>query len=185
MIHPWPHIFPWFTDALPVLNRQIVMRALQDLGTCEEPAGSNRGERIDEWNKRAGSPLGSFWCASWATSVWEDAGAEVPFSERASCDRIVSWALHESLWIPNNSVSRDPRVYEGHFVVYTNREKLASGNLDAVHIGVVIRCAPYLLSLEGNSSLGGAFSANGEAVVLRRVDVRRVYGFVRPRLALR
>lgn len=39
---------------------------------------------------------------------------------------------------------------------------------DARHIGLVVRLSP-LLTVEGNAAWGGAFTRNGEAVVLRRV----------------
>lgn len=168
---------------LPTINQHICLRAAEDLAVCEEPPSSNRGPEIDVWNKRAGAPAGSYWCASWATAVWEDCGADLPAAGRASCDNIVAWAKKQGLWIKNDTLNREPKVFPGSLVVYTNGNKLpgTKDELDANHIGIVIRTVPYLMSLEGNASIGGAFSNNGEAVVLRRVDPRRVYGYVSPR----
>lgn len=107
----------------------------------------------------------------------------LPTAGRASCDNLVAWAKKEGLWIENNPTSRSPEVLPGSLVIYTNGNKLpgSQNELDAIHVGVVIRLTPYLMSLEGNASLGGAFTPNGEAVVLRKVDTNRVYGFIKAR----
>lgn len=167
--------FPWVEDDA---RRAILERALMDLGECEVPPGSNRSPRIDAYNKASGAPVGSYWCASWATTVLADCGVPVPAAGRASCDVIVSWAMKRGTWIRNNPQTSYPRVQCGDLILYTNGKTLSSGNLDAYHVGIVFRVEPYLLSLEGNAAYAG-FSANGEAVVLKRVDVSKVYGFVR------
>lgn len=180
----WPGMFRHlYGDEVPTLNRVICLRAAQDLGVCEDPPSSNRGVDIDGWNQLAGAPLGSFWCASWATAIWEDCNAEVPAKGRASCDNLVAWAKREKLWIQNDPVNREPKVLPGCMVIYTNGKKLSVSpdELDAIHVGVVVRVTPYLMSMEGNAALGGGFSNNGEAVVLRKVDLARVYGFITPR----
>jgi hypothetical protein len=180
---PWPGMFRHLKEDVPKLNVLICIRAAQDLAVCEEPPSSNRGPDIDAWNARAQAPKGSFWCASWATAVWEDCVVDLPPKGRASCDNLVRWAKQEGLWVKNDTVTRFPQVLPGSMVVYTNGDKLPGhpDELDAVHVGIVVRVTPYLMSMEGNASIGGAFSNNGEAVVLRRVDPRRVYGFISPR----
>lgn len=49
----------------------------------------------------------------------------------------------------------------------------------AVHMGVIVRVAPLLLSVEGNTTLTG-FGADGEAVALKQVALHRVCGYVVP-----
>lgn len=182
---PWPGMFRHLGTDVPKLNVFICIRAAQDIGVCEDPPGSNRGKDIDAWNFRAHAPMGSFWCASWATAVWEDCSVDLPRAGRASCDNLVAWAKKQGLWIDNDPTTRFPEVLPGSMVVYTNGKKVARhlDELDAVHVGIVVRVTPYLMSIEGNAAIGGAFSNNGEAVVLRRVDMKRVYGFIKPRRA--
>jgi hypothetical protein len=90
----------WLTDPIDVRHSDIdcratlaVERALRDVFLMEAPPGSNRGKSIDEYNTRAGSPLGSPYCASAVTAWWEDVGLEVPERDRASCDVLYRWAL--------------------------------------------------------------------------------------------
>lgn len=164
---------------IPHLQRVICYRTVHDIGAVvEKPLGSNRGTRVDEYNTRSGAPLGSYWCASWATAIWEDAGAAVPPKERASCDAIVKWARKEALW-KEKSTTPEP----GWMVLYTNGNTLADGpykgQLDAIHVGIIVAVDPLVLTMEGNASLN--FDRNGQAVVMRVMDKGKVYGYVVPR----
>lgn len=164
----WPSVAGWLAPDLPGLNKAIVLRALADVGICEMPPSSNRSGRIDAYNIRAGAPLGSYWCASEATACYVDSGADVPLSGRASCDVIMAWAKKEGLFVPK---AQTP--LPGYMVLYGTAT-------DAHHVGILIRSAPYLIDVEGNTSFSG-FSVNGEAMLVKRVDVTRVVGWVKPR----
>lgn len=164
---PWPAMAGWLPATTPPLAKAIIFRAFQDLGICEIPPGSNRSGRIDTYAKRGGSPLGSWWCALWATAVLVDAGADVPATSRGSCDVLMTWAKGAGLWKERGPVPGDLVLYG------------VPG--DARHVGIIVRHMPYLLSIEGNAPLGSAPSNNGEAVVLRRVATSGILGFVSPR----
>jgi hypothetical protein len=157
----------WLPKTTPLMQRVIVERALRSIGMLEEPPGSNRGPDIDALNLRAGVPVGSYWCASWAGSVWQDAGAEVP-NGYASCDRWMEWAKQTNRW---TTTTNSP----GCAVLY--------GKLgDATHIGILVRTSPMILSIEGNTSVeGGGFERNGTAVSLKLVNERDpVLGYAHP-----
>lgn len=151
--------------ALPALNKLVVRRAHRFIG-IEEVGGANRSGVIDDWNRRAGAPLGSPWCASFATAVWEDCGARLPAHGRASCDVLMTWAKNVGLWTDN--------PIEGALVLYG-----VPG--DARHVGVVARLLPRqeARAVEGNTTFAG-FSREGTAVVYKPVDRTRVLGYVVP-----
>lgn len=157
----------WLPPTTPLIQRVIVKNALSCFGMLEEPAGSNRGPDIDPLNLRAGVPVGSYWCASWAGSIWQDSGAQVP-SGYASCDRWMQWAKETGRW-----TTKTPAV--GAAVLYGKPG-------DATHIGIVVRTAPLVLSVEGNTTIeGSAFERNGTAVALKVVNARDpVLGYVHP-----
>lgn len=156
----------WLPDATTSdLNRRIVKRALLDIGICEIPPGSNRSRVIDDYNRRAGAPAGSYWCAAAVHAWWQDAGAAVPESGPAGCDEWMRWAKKTGRW----SATPAP----GAAVVYGKPT-------DANHIGVIVRVDPVLLSVEGNTTVG-AFDRNGIAVALKVPDLKRVLGYVHPR----
>lgn len=187
---PWPAIMGHLSPSLPVLRKVIVMRTVHDLDICEIPPGSNRSGRIDTYNRRAGAPLGSYWCMSWGTAVWVDAGADVAPKARASCDVMVAWAYDEGLWVPYTGTELPD---EGDMILYGSQQllppkvKLGHGKLpfpgqrDAQHVGICARRSPYLISHEGNTSWGGKFSRNGECVGAKRPEMERVYGYIQPR----
>lgn len=165
---PWPAVAGWLKPELPNLNKAIVFRALADVGICEMPPSSNRSGRIDAYNQRAGAPLGSYWCASEATACYVDSGADVPPTDRASCDVIMAWAKKNGLFVPKGGA-----VLPGYMVLYGTAA-------DAHHVGILIRESPYQIDVEGNTSFAG-FSRNGEAMLVKKVDLDRVVGYVRPR----
>ena len=162
----------WLPPMTDALTASIVRTALSYVGACEEPPGSNRGPEIDGWNTARGAPLGSFWCASFAASMWQDAGAPTAGKYKdPSCDQLMAWCRLTGRWSPTPAL--------GAFIFYG-----VPG--DAKHIGIVVRTTPYLVTVEGNAAWGGAFTANGETVITRRVDPKSPnilgYGHVQPTL---
>lgn len=155
----------WLDAAVPAMRQAIVRRAMCDIGIVEMPPGSNRSPRIDEYVAAVGSPYGSRWCAAAVAAWWRDCGADVPPVDGGSCNAWMAWARRTRTW------SVVPR--EGSAVVY-------GSNGIAVHIGVIVRLTPQLLSVEGNTSIAGGFDAEGIAVVLKRVSPSRVLGYIEP-----
>lgn len=132
--------------------------ALEWVGTKEEPEGSNRGFHIDLWNRACNVPVGSFWCASFVSSVASRlkflTGTNWELGTSADCD--VWFARARKLGI----VYQTPKKGDIFLV-------MAKGSLtDAVHIGIVGGFdGGEWWSIEGNSNLDG--SRNGTAVVKR------------------
>lgn len=155
----------WLDDTVPELEQAIVRRAMCDIGIVEMPPGSNRSPRIDEYVAAVGSPAGSRWCAAALAAWWRDAGAVIPAHDAGSCNAWMAWAKRQGYW------SDKPAA--GHGVVYGR-------NGIAVHIGVIVRTTPLLLSTEGNTSIAGSFDPNGVAVTLKEVAVARVLGYIAP-----
>ena len=155
---------PWLDASVPARAQRIVRRALADVGLLEMPPGSNRSPRIDEYLRAVGSPIGSRWCAAAVAAWWRDAGVRVPSTDAGSCAIWERWGRDRGVWRAEPSV--------GCAVLY------GSGDV-AVHMGVIARVAPLLLSVEGNTTLTG-FGADGEAVTLKQVALHRVRGYVVP-----
>lgn len=163
---PWPTTASWLDDSHTKLEKAIVLRAFRDLGICEIPPGSNRSGRIDTYNERAGVELASYYCASWLTAVWEDAGAATPDVDRASCDMIYAWARRRGL------IRRTPRA--SYAVLYGTHDPF-----DAVHCGLIVRTDPILRTIEANTTISG-FDRNGNGVELKLLDTKRVIAYVAP-----
>lgn len=171
---PVRSLIPWAPGTTPALNLAIAKRAMCDIGICEDPPGSNRSGRINEYNSAAGVPAGSYWCASAVTAWWREAMESLNLPVQlppgsASCDHWMEWAKTTRRW------QSAPQI--GAAVLYGH------GN-DAKHIGVIIRTVPLVLSIEGNTTVEGAnfgSSRNGVAVSLKEVTkTDPVLGFVLP-----
>lgn len=145
------------------LERTVVERAFDDLGITEDPLGSNRGTRLDEWTKRSGLPPGQWWCAIWVGAVLADCGLKIPKSYPA-CDA----------WLPYMArVKTPPRSV--CVVLYGLRKEKYE---DAHHIGIVVRTSPVVLTIEGNRSLAGTASNNGVAVDIGPMTRRDILGYI-------
>lgn len=149
--------------------------ALLHVGVCEDPVGSNRGPDIDAWANEFGSPHGSYWCALSVGKARKCGGLWIPSHDVGACNE---WVLQATA---DNVTAKDPEP--GAAVVYTNGNRITSGRyagqMDAVHIGLVLRVEPVLLSIEGNTVLG-PFDRNGFVQALKEVDVKRVLTYIGP-----
>ena len=147
--------------------------ARRHVGVCEDPVGSNRGPEIDDWAREFGSPLGSYWCALSVGKARKVGGLWIPSHDVGSCNEWVYQATRAGLM--------RKEAEAGAAVVYTNGQMITGGRydaqLDAVHIGLVLRVKPVLLAIEGNTVVS-SFDRNGFVQTLKEVDAKRVMGFV-------
>ncbi|HJZ93455.1 MAG TPA: peptidoglycan-binding protein [Gemmataceae bacterium] len=83
-------------EASDELVAEAVRVALSQDGVMEEPLGSNRGPKVDEYNKTAGVPAGSFWCMSFVYWSFVQAAARLgkpnPMPKTAYCPFLYNWA---------------------------------------------------------------------------------------------
>ena len=152
--------------------------ALLHIGVCEDPVGSNRGPDIDAWATEFGSPLGSYWCALSVGKARKEGGLWIPSENVGACNEWVLQGTRAGL------MTQTP--VPGAAVLYTNGQVISGGRYDgqrdAVHIGLVLRVEPVLLSIEGNTVLA-AFDRNGWVQTLKEVDTTRVLCYVAPLVA--
>jgi hypothetical protein len=157
----------WLGDSVSPMEQAIVRRAMCDIGIVEMPPESNRSPRIDDYVRAVGSPPGSRWCAAALAAWWRECGAAIPMADAGSCNEWMAWSKRAETWTDR------PRA--GSAVVY-------GSNGAAVHIGVIVRTEPVLLSVEGNTSIGGGMDLHGIAVALKQVGTSRVLGYIVPRV---
>lgn len=155
--------------------RRALNFALENIGVCEHPPGSNRGPEIDEWACEFGSPPGSYWCALAVAKARKVGGLWIPSHDAGSCNEWVYQARALGL------ISDTPQP--GAAVLYTNHQTVNrgryDGQLEAIHIGLVLTVTPVLTAIEGNTTLSG-FDRNGWVQTLKEVNRDRVLGYVPP-----
>jgi len=91
---------PLHPDVAPVLNKAVSL-----VGMIEQPLGSNRGPMIDLWNKAAGIPVGSPWCAAFATGMYASSPKN-PFSKGlGSAYKVSDWGKSQKCAVDAKGVS--------------------------------------------------------------------------------
>ena len=128
------------------------------------PPGSNRSGIIDSWNTAASAPLASAWCASFALAAWRAGSVAIPAGFTAACETIhqVAAALGRFVSVPDI----------GDIALYDFGS--AAGYAD--HCGIVIRTAPTVLTVEGNTNDSGG--NEGVGVFLHDRHGGRLLGYV-------
>jgi len=83
------------TPASSDLIEEAVRTALSQNGVMEDPLGSNRGSKVDEYNRTAGAPEGSYWCMSFVYWSYVRASAKSgkanPMPKTAYCPFLYNW----------------------------------------------------------------------------------------------
>lgn len=125
----------WKLDVEDPKVKPVLEKAASYIGTVEAPAASNRGPLIDQWNLAADIPLGSPWCAAFATGMFAFAPGGSPIGRPlGSVLKVHDWA------VKNNRIVADAKpgdiglivrdVTHGHAVIIT--ADLGGGNLATV-----------------------------------------------------
>lgn len=129
-------------------------RALHAAASCVgiRETGRNRGQQIDKWNRAAGAPLGSAWCASFVTGMATAAG----------CRRLPKFPARVRSWAdPAFGLDRHSEPKRERLFYWLNPNKTG-------HIGFVTRVLPFgfFATIEGNTDDAGSREGDG---VRRRV----------------
>jgi hypothetical protein len=162
-----PDLAPWLPSATDARVAAVVRHAIARVGVCEMPLGSNRSTLIDEWARRAGAELGSFWCANFATEMWRAAGLSTAGKGKdPSCDLLMQWAKDTKRW------SDKPGL--GAITFY------GPTPTDATHVAINVRLSPAILVVGGNERWGALASRNGVAVQLRAEQRTDILGYAHP-----
>lgn len=152
----------WLPSDLDPRLLRAIAAALDDVGEMESPAGSNRGPYVDALNAAAGSPLGSFWCATALASWVRAGGLPMPTHDVGACETWRRWGFETGRF------SSHPAL--GAVALYGQHPD------HATHCGLVVRLGP-VSDVEANTSLAG-YSRNGEVVALKAVDTSWLIGYV-------
>lgn len=139
---------------------------------ADPPHFRNSSPQIDAWNKEAGAPLRSSWCASFAGAMWKAQGFPLP-ADYAACETIHTWAKK------NGTLVQSPVV--DAIILYDFTATLGVAH----HCGIVMGTYPDGMFLvgEGNTS-GATFDPEGFGVFVKERTVaslgKMLLGFVRP-----
>lgn len=160
--------------------KKVVKIARGELGTMEDPPGSNRVKYWDSYDK---SYQGQPWCVSFLWWVFQQAGERMAFfggGKTASCSMLLRWYKEQSLTVPVE------QVQAGDIVLLN-----FSGGKDPEHCGLVTGINDYdgvykgtgigIYTIEGNTTPGEEGSQdNGGCVAFKTRRPRQIVAVCRP-----
>lgn len=161
-------------------RRKAVTLALHYVGTTESPPGSNRGVRVDHWERNFGM-IAQPWCGAFVGSMCNAAGARLsnrivytPYIYQDATTGLNG--LDHVVWSRLGGFSRGKKAQAGDLVLYD----FGTGGIK--HVGMLRQdyfgIGP-LYTVEGNTSFGTAGSQdNGGAVAMRARDRSLVHSIV-------
>lgn len=152
-------------------TERILAIARKEIGTRENPAGSCN-VKYNTWYY--GTPVSNpklWWCVVFVQWVYEQAGLTLPHLT-ASCSSLLSWyKAYEPECIVKKPVPGDLVIFDW-----------PNTNAKTDHIGIVEYCkGNELITIEGNTGIGGSKESNGGQVMRRNRNKKYVVAYIRPR----
>ena len=149
--------------------------ALGEVGTTEQPPGSNKVKYNTEYYGKEVSGSAYPWCVVFPWWVFKHAGASNLFyggQKVASSTALMNWSKKNNRWIQAGTQNAQP----GDIVLF-NFDKNSS---DAEHTGIVLEDLGNgkVKTIEGNTGSGN--DANGGQVQIRERTLSKILGFDRP-----
>lgn len=150
------------------MQAETILRVARgEIGTTENPAGSNR-QKYGEAYGLNGAP----WCVIFCWWCFQEAGASGLFyggGKTASCSQYIAWAKKAGQWITGGFQPGD--------LVFFDFNPSAGDGVD--HVGIVESWdGQTLVTIEGNTSLTS--DDNGGAVMRRTDHGKYAVGAARP-----
>ena len=151
-------MFDWITNDVALMRHQIATQAGDCLGRLENPLWSNRGAEIQRMLDAGQIPDGGPWCAAFVTYIW---GLVRPVIETPPAGYHPALVADWARWGHDTKRFRAAADAEiGDVLLY---DFVGSGVPH--HCGIIVRVAPLLLVVEGNTDETG--SPEGIGVFLR------------------
>lgn len=149
--------------------------ALGEVGTTEQPAGSNKVKYNTEYYGKEVSGDAYPWCVVFPWWVFKHAGASNLFyggQRVASSTALMNWSKKNNRWVQAGTQDAQP----GDIVLF-NFDKNSN---DAEHTGIVLEDMGNgkIKTIEGNTGSGN--DANGGQVQIRERNLSKILGFDRP-----
>jgi len=161
-------------EASTELLKEVIKAAISQVGIMEEPPGSNRGKRVEEYLSSVGLGPGLFWCAAFIYWCFDKAakkkGVRNPLVKTGGC--LYHWDHTKGKKIPARQAVNNPSLLKpGQIFIINN----GGGH---GHTGLVEKIeGGFIHTIEGNSNPSG--SSNGIGVFrLRRKIAKINTGFI-------
>jgi peptidoglycan hydrolase-like protein with peptidoglycan-binding domain len=150
----------------PALFTKVLGIASSQVGVLEDPPGSNRGPRVEEYLRSVGCLPGDPWCASFVywcfNKASESLGIMNPLVRTGSC--MTHWSDTSGRKILHSKATNDPSLVKPGFIFIIDH-----GNWKG-HTGIVRTTENgYIGTIEGNTNIDGSREGLGVAELRRKI----------------
>lgn len=143
------------------LLAEVLDVAAEEIGVLEKPPGSNRGERVDEYERSAGIDFGEPWCVAFVFFCFEQAAAALEISNPMVDENCKTGGVLD-LWNRAREASKVATVE--HDAALDDPSRVKPGMIFIIstgggngHAGLVARIiGNQLETIEGNTNDGGS-----------------------------
>lgn len=145
---------------------KVLEIASSEVGVMEDPPGSNRGPRVEQYLKSAGCLPGDPWCASFVYWCFNEAskslGLTNPLVRTGSC--MTHWSNTPGRKISHSKAMNNPQLVKPGFIFIIDH-----GNWKG-HTGIVKTAENgYINTIEGNTNIAGSREGLGVAELQRKI----------------
>ena len=133
--------------------------AISQVGVMEDPPGSNRGEKVEEYLASVGLDGGNYWCAAFVywcfQQVCENNGRQNPLVKTGHC--MTHWNNSAAIKILAADAANNPMMLNSGqiFIINTGGTSGHTGMIESIEGG-------FIHTIEGNTNPAG--SSNGIGV---------------------
>jgi hypothetical protein len=176
------------------MNQTVVDVALKEVGVREVPLNSNRGPRVEVYQKYVGAWLiGGPWCAAFASWCFAQAFPAANPAGKQSAAIMGFWARNKDRadfvrFTPADVKAGKFKIEPGDlFVMCSDAAKVPQVQADKIkghtgHVGICdgkMSSATKFGTVEGNTNAGGSREGGGVYHRSRSLDEAKLVGFVR------
>ena len=160
---------PVIEETTNQLLAEALKVAISQIGVMEEPPGSNRGKKVEEYQASVGIGPGTFWCAAFVYWCFQKAAEKIgrknPVLKTGHC--MTHWNNTPGKKIlAANAVNNPSLIKPGHiFLINTGGSHGHTGIIESVEGG-------FINTIEGNSDPNG--SSNGIGVFRNKRKLSKI-----------
>lgn len=149
------------------LLAEAVKVALSQVGVMEDPPGSNRGQKVEEYLASTGLGGGNFWCAAFIYWCFKEASENIgkpnPLFKTAHCMTHWNKTTGKKIAVAD-AVNKPSLVKPGHiFILNTGGASGHTGLVEKVEGG-------FIHTIEGNSNPAGSSNGIGVFKLTRKIN---------------
>lgn len=157
-------IILWVNCSYVRANSRQVIRQIYTAEIGVEEVGNNAGKRVEEYQRSAGIPKGSPWCAAFVTWCYQQAGIKAVRS-----GYVPDWFRKNVIYVTGGNNNQKPRTGDVGSIYFANLKRDAH----ILFIDIWTENGAFTTTVEGNTNDNG--SREGKYTMKKRRLKRQIH----------